>query len=46
MAILKQEAMSSDHRLRDKLITGTAVIFILALTLLVTIFLLATISVG
>jgi hypothetical protein len=46
MTTLKQEAMSSSHGLRPQLITGVAIIFILALALLVTIFLLAAISVG
>jgi hypothetical protein len=46
MATLEQEATSPNHRLTYKLISAAAVIFILALTLLVTIFLLAAISVG
>jgi len=46
MTTLKQDAMSSNHRLSHKLISVAAVIFILALTLLVTTFLLAAISVG
>jgi Tfp pilus assembly protein PilX len=46
MATLEQEAMSSNHRLTHKLISGAAVIFMLALILLVTIFLLAAISAG
>jgi hypothetical protein len=46
MATLKQEEISSNHRLRHELISGAAVIFILVLTLFVTIFLLAAVSVG
>jgi len=46
MTTLKQVAMNSDHRLRPKLMTGLALIFIVLLALLVSMFLLAVISVG
>jgi hypothetical protein len=41
-----REATNSDHRLRAKVLIGMTVMFILVLVVLVTMFLVAVISVG